>query len=313
MDNTVLVTGGAGFIGQTLVNRLLQDQYRQVVLYDNFVTGHQSILNTDHPDLSIVSGDIRNRESLEHVLRQYRPRVVYHLAALHFIPYCNAHPEETLSVNVVGLQTLLSACRQVPVERLVFASTAAIYPIFEEANREDHPADPVDIYGMSKYFGEKLVRRFSADTGTLCTVGRFFNAYGPGETNPHVIPEIMGQVKKGNTLQLGNLDPKRDYIYIDDMASALDVIGRKSTADYEVYNIGSGKEYSVRELVAVVESLVGRPLTISQDKQRMRRVERRHLLADINKIRQQLNWQPSMTINEGLYDTLKAYDIPTLS
>jgi nucleoside-diphosphate-sugar epimerase len=128
-----------------------------------------------------------------------------------------------------------------------------------------------------------------------------------------VIPEIMEQVKKGNTLQLGNLDPKRDYIYIDDMASALDVIGRKSKAGYEVYNIGSGKEYSVRELVAVVESLVGRPLTISQDKQRMRSVERRHLLADINKIGQQLSWQPSMTINEGLYGTLKAYDIPTLS
>jgi len=313
MDNTVLVTGGAGFIGQSLVNRLLQDAYCRVILYDNFFTGHQSSSKTDHPSLTVVEGDIRNRESIEQVLRQYRPRLVYHLAALHFIPYCNAHPEETLSVNIVGFQTLLSACREVPVERLVFASTAAVYPIFEEANREDHPVEPVDIYGMSKYFGENLVRRFSADTGTICTVGRFFNAYGPGETNPHVIPEIMEQVKQGNTLKLGNLDPKRDYIYVDDMASALDIIGRKGEVIYEVYNIGSGKEYSVRELVAVVESLVGRPLVISQDKQRMRRVERQHLLADINKIGQQLSWQPSMTINEGLNCTLKAYDIPTLS
>ncbi len=313
MDNTVLVTGGAGFIGQSLVNRLLQDQYCQVVLYDNFFTGHQSTLTTDHPSLTVVEGDIRNRESLEHVLRKYRPRLVYHLAALHFIPYCNAHPEETLSVNIVGFQTLLSACRQVPIERLVFASTAAVYPIFEEANREDHLVDPVDIYGMSKYFGEKLVRRFSADTGTICTVGRFFNAYGPGETNPHIIPEIMEQVKQGNTLELGNLDPKRDYIYVDDMASALDIIGRKSEVRYEVYNIGSGKEYSVRELVTLVESLVGRPLAITQDKQRMRRVERQHLLADINKIGQQLTWQPFMTMKDGLNCTLKTYGIPTLS
>ncbi len=313
MDNTVLVTGGAGFIGQSLVNRLLQDQYCQVVLYDNFFTGHQSTLTTDHPSLTVVEGDIRNRESLEHVLRKYRPRLVYHLAALHFIPYCNAHPEETLSVNIVGFQTLLSACRQVPIERLVFASTAAVYPIFEEANREDHLVDPVDIYGMSKYFGEKLVRRFSADTGTICTVGRFFNAYGPGETNPHIIPEIMEQVKQGNTLELGNLDPKRDYIYVDDMASALDIIGRKSEVRYEVYNIGSGKEYSVRELVTLVESLVGRPLAITQDKQRMRRVERQHLLADINKIGQQLAWQPFMTMKDGLNCTLKTYGIPTLS
>ncbi len=313
MDNTVLVTGGAGFIGQSLVNRLLQDQYCQVVLYDNFFTGHQSTLTTDHPSLTVVEGDIRNRESLEHVLRKYRPRLVYHLAALHFIPYCNAHPEETLSVNLVGFQTLLSACRQVPIERLVFASTAAVYPIFEEANREDHLVDPVDIYGMSKYFGEKLVRRFSADTGTICTVGRFFNAYGPGETNPHIIPEIMEQVKQGNTLELGNLDPKRDYIYVDDMASALDIIGRKSEVRYEVYNIGSGKEYSVRELVTLVESLVGRPLAITQDKQRMRRVERQHLLADINKIGQQLTWQPFMTMKDGLNCTLKTYGIPTLS
>ena len=312
MDNTILVTGGAGFIGQSLVKLLLQDQYCQVIMYDNFFTGHQATLTTDHPNLTVVEGDIRNRESLEHILRQYRPRLVYHLAALHFIPYCNAHPEETLSVNIVGFQTLLSACRQVPIERLVFASTAAVYPIFEEANREDHPIDPVDIYGMSKYFGEKLAHRFSADTGTICTAGRFFNAYGPGETNPHIIPEIMEQVKQGNTLTLGNLDPKRDYIYVDDMASALDIIGRKSEVRYEVYNIGSGKEYSVRELVTLVESLVGRPLTITQDKQRMRRVERRHLLADINKIGQQLNWQPSMTMKEGMNCTLKAYGIPTL-
>jgi UDP-glucose 4-epimerase len=97
------------------------------------------------------------------------------------------------------------------------------------------------------------------------------------------------------------------------MASALDIIGRKSEVRYEVYNIGSGKEYSVRELVTLVESLVGRPLAITQDKQRMRRVERQHLLADINKIGQQLTWQPFMTMKDGLNCTLKTYGIPTLS
>ena len=308
-NDTILVTGGAGFIGQWLIRRLLQNQQSGVILYDNFFTGHRKTLPLEHPHFEVIEGDIRDRDTLCQTLKKHHPRLIYHLAAHHFIPYCNAHPDETLAVNVMGVQSILDACRTAPVEQLIFASTAAVYPIREGANSEDSPVDPIDIYGISKMFGETLVRRFAMDTGTKCTVGRFFNAYGAGETNPHVIPEIMTQLQQGDHITVGNLDPKRDYIYTDDMAAALELIGRENTSTYEVYNIGTGQEYAVRELISIIGTLLDRPLEVKQAQQRMRATERLHLVADITKIHQHLGWRPCVSLKEGLRHTLQAYGV----
>lgn len=309
ISGSILVTGGAGFIGQKLIERLLNEQETRVVLYDNFVNGHWDDSPIPHPGLTVVKGDIRDRAALCRMLNAYRPRTIYHLAALHFIPYCNAHPEETLAVNVIGTQSLLDACRAVPPEQFVFASTAAVYPIREGANAEESLLDPIDVYGFSKVFGEMLVRRFAAETGVVCTVGRFFNAYGAGETNPHVIPEIIAQLQQGDRVVLGSLIAKRDYIYVEDLTDALEQFIRAKHSGYEVYNIGTGMEYSVGEVIAIMETILGRALVVEQVSQRMRSVERLHLLADISKIRQHLGWQPRFSLREGLMHTLHAYGL----
>src|SRR6266540_5040389 len=193
-SETSLVTGGAGFIGSELVRQLL-DEGQKVIVYDNLSFGRRSNLPPSK-NLRLVKGDLVDTGKLHAVLKQWKPHTVFHLAALHFIPYCNSHPQETVRVNVEGTESVLQACRNTSVECLIYASTAAVFGIRSGHHRESEEAAPVDIYGLTKFFGECLVRKFHAETAIRCRIGRLFNGYGRRETSPHVIPEIVEQDRK---------------------------------------------------------------------------------------------------------------------
>lgn len=297
-NNMVLVTGGAGFLGSCLVKKLLTMD-REVVVYDNFFTGKQEFLPKS-AHLHVVEGTILDVDGLKSLLQKYKPSAVYHLAALHYIPYCNANPTETVNVNVGGTQSLIEACSEFVVERLIFASTAAVYAINEQANSEDHTVLPLDIYGATKYFGEHLVRLYQEKSSVPCRVARLFNIYGPNETNDHVIPAILGQLMRGPKIKLGNLEPKRDYIYVEDVAEALMVLENNCTASFDKFNVGSGKEYSVCELIDVIRESTGKTIQVEQEASRTRKTDRLHLLANITKIKDATGWQPKYSVHKGL-------------
>ncbi|MCB0793299.1 MAG: GDP-mannose 4,6-dehydratase, partial [Flavobacteriales bacterium] len=192
------------------------------------------------------------------------------------------------------------------VEQVFVASTAAVYPIADGAMDEDHATGPLDIYGITKLATERLASEFHLRTGVPTIVGRFFNAFGPNETNPHLIPEIQQQVLSGKrTLSLGNLDPKRDFIHTEDMSRAMALLLGKGLTGFEVFNIGRGIEYSVREIVEAFERQLGEQLTIAVDPARVRKVERMHLLADVSKLKRVTGWEPQWGIDEGVATLLK--------
>lgn len=301
MSKTVMITGGAGFVGSNLTRYLLDQGDCRVVVYDNFFNGKHEFLPHTHAHLVIVQGDLQDTGFLQKVIAKNKPGTIFHLAALHFIPYCNSHPLETIRVNVEGTESVLEACTDSNVEKVVYASTAAIYGIQEGVNREDHPAKPMDIYGNTKYFGEHLVRVFHEKTNKTCVVARFFNIYGPNETNPHVIPAIFDQLKNSNgSIKLGNLKPKRDYIYVLDVVKALLAIDQRFDHGFEVFNVGTGREYSVTDLVETIGRVLHRDIRIEVEASRVRKQERLHLLAGIEKIRSRLNWQPEEDLESGL-------------
>jgi UDP-glucose 4-epimerase len=300
-EKAILVTGGAGFVGSHVVARLLEQvPSARVVVLDNLRNGRDEFLPSSGRFM-LRHTDLTNTKAVRDLIADVRPGVVFHLAALHFIPYCNAHPEETMQVNVVGTQNLLEACRQHPPAALVAASTAAVYPIKDGANREDDPAGPTDIYGLSKWVNEQQVSLFSQQMPSKCAMARLFNVIGPHETNPHVLPEIVEQVLRGETaLSLGNVKPKRDYVYVTDVAEALATLAEKNTHAYRVYNVGTGQEHSVEEMVAELARVSGRPLEIRVDAGRVRASDRMHLLCDLSRISNEIGWRPRYNLQTGL-------------
>lgn len=304
MVQRVLITGGAGFIGSALGKHLLSKGCELHVV-DDLSFGRRHLAPVS--DAQFHQADIRDREAMSRIFRAVEPQQVLHLAAVHFIPYCNAHPIEATDINIMGTLNVLDACAATKrVQQVFLASTAAVYPIANSAMDETHATGPMDIYGITKLATERLANEFHLRTGIPTIVGRFFNAFGPNETNPHLIPEIQKQVLDGKrTLQLGNLDPKRDFIHTEDMGRAMSALLDAGLPGYEVFNIGRGIEYSVREIVEAFERQLGEKLTIAVDPTRVRKVERMHLLADVSKLKRMTGWEPRWGIDEGVATLLK--------
>lgn len=296
-----LITGGAGFIGSAIVPRLKKDGCEIFVL-DNLSFGNRDFI--DVPDSHFFLTDIRDMEKVNTIITQLQPKIVVHLAAIHFIPYCNQHPFEAADINIRGTMNILDACRGLnSLEKIFFASTAAVYPISDDAVDEDHELLPLDIYGLSKLTGEHLFKKFWLETGIDTVICRFFNAFGPNETNPHLIPEIDKQLSEGlRTIRLGNLTPKRDFIHTYDMASAVSQLLKQKETGYDIFNLGRGIEYSVVEVVEAFERQLNDKIEIEVDPARVRKVERQHLLADVGKLKKKTGWQPVHSIDEGIKD-----------
>ena len=302
-----LITGGAGFIGSAIVPKLKAEGH-EVFVYDNLSFGNREFI--DIPDSKFFLADIRDPKLVKEVFMLVKPEIVLHLAAIHFIPYCNQHPFEAADTNIRGTINVLNACKLLPsLKKFFFASTAAVYPISDDAVDENHELLPMDIYGISKLAGEQSCEKFNLETGIDTIVCRFFNAFGPNETNAHLIPEIEKQIREGlRTIKLGNLTPKRDFIHTYDMADAVRRLIEQENIGYNTFNLGRGIEYSVVEIVEAFERQLGEKIKIEVDPTRVRRVERQHLLADVTKLKNATNWEPVWGIDEGIRNLIQNWN-----
>jgi UDP-glucose 4-epimerase len=296
----VLITGGAGFIGHHLCAALALDGAKVYAL-DNLSTGRRELLGGLPESVEFVKLDVRDHHELRRVLRQLEPDAVYHLAGLHFIPDCNRDPLATLQINTAGTASLVEAMRPLPgPRRLVFTSSAAVYAPDSIICRESDVPAPDDVYGETKLFGERIIARFARETGVSAIVLRLFNVYGPGETNPHVIPEVLEQARQSDTIRLGNLTPRRDFIYVHDVVEALRRAGSVADVEQAVLNIGTGHDHSVADIVAALARVIQRPLRAESDPARTRRTDRPRLCADPALAARTLGWSARYGLEEGL-------------
>jgi len=294
----LLITGISGFIGSAVYKNFKKDF--EIFSIDNLSFGNRSLI--DIPNENFFIDDIRNRKRVFELFEKIQPDYVIHLAAIHFIPYCNEHPFEAAEVNIEGTKNIFDACESTKsVKKVLYASTAAVYPIIDEAITENHSTGPLDIYGITKLTGEYIAAAFHQKSNVPTIICRFFNAFGPNETNPHLIPAIQEQINGGlRKISLGNLEPKRDYIHTSDMANAIEGLMKNFNEGIDIFNLGQGKEYSVTEIVNAFESVLNEKIEIVQDPARMRKSDRLHLLADNTKLKKFLNWEPKVTIEEGI-------------
>jgi UDP-glucose 4-epimerase len=297
-DQRVLVTGGAGFIGSHLCSHLV-DGGSDVCIIDNLAKGMDDYVPkaADFHQVDVLSDDLKS------IVTEFDPTVVVHLAAIHFVPYCNDHPEETVDVNVIGFRNLLNGLDELSnLEYVLYTSSANVYQPQESPHQEDSsPVEPDGIYGKTKLIGEDLLKKFHLETGVPSVSVRTFNVYGSNETNPHLIPEIIEQIDSDTAeLELGNLRPKRDFIHVSDVVSALVAVLNAGGEGYRTYNLGTGTEHSVQEVAEIICNHFGYEIQIVQESGRKRENDRYHLCADIQRARSELDWEPEITIQEGI-------------
>ena len=300
----IIVTGGAGFIGSAVIQELQKFDH-DIYVIDDLSFGNRKFIQI--PDDKFFETDILDKQAVSEIIEEIQPQYIVHLAAVHFIPYCNQHPYKSANINLLGTINIMEAAAKLTsLEKFFFASTAAVYPIYDEPIQENMATGPLDIYGLSKLTGEYLCSDFHQKTKIPTIVCRFFNAFGPNETNPHLIPEIQLQVLKGKrTIELGNLEPKRDFIHTYDMARAVRMLLEKFNDGMDIFNLGRGIEYSVVEIVEAFARQIGEPIEIVQHPDRIRKSDRLHLLADITKLKKATGWQPEISIDEGIGTLVK--------
>ena len=296
---SALVTGACGFVGSRLVARLVEAG-EDVVAVDDLSVGSAESLP---PGVTLAQADVRDTGALTGLIASHRPGTVFHLAAIHFVPACNADPPTALSVNVVGTQSLLTALERARLPHaLVLASTGAVYEPATAAHHETSPLAPDDVYGHSKLWSEQAIRLWERRTRVACGVARLFNVVGPGETNSHLVPEILDQAAAGDELRLGNLDSRRDFVYVDDVATGLHALaGHAATV-----NLGSGEAVDGHAVVDEIARALGRELRVITDPARLRPSDRPVLLSDPSLARELLGWTAATPLRDALAAAARA-------
>jgi UDP-glucose 4-epimerase len=297
-----VVTGGCGFIGAHLCARLVQGGEDIVVLDDLSVGSRGNLDALGVAAIDVQTVDVRDAESLTRLLRKARPEKVIHLAAVHFIPLCESDPLNAIRTNVEGTQALLQACAAAgSIHSLVLASSGAVYRPDTRARRETDALGPTDIYGHTKQWAEELARLFHSRTDIAVGIARIFNTFGPGETNPHFIPSVILQLMKGDTVRVGTLSTRRDYVYVGDVATAIARLGEVCRErGLLTCNIGREEAVEGSRLVELIGRALSRDVKVVVDQQRVRADDRPVLASDCRVAHSELDWHAQTSLEEGL-------------
>lgn len=299
----VLITGGAGFLGTALANRLVAEG-RTVVALDDLTAGDPRRLA---PEVLLTRGDVRDVPKLWTLLQGVG--CVYHLAARVRVPESIHYPSDYNQVNVGGTVALMEAMRDTGVKRVVFASSGALYG--EQAHQpidEQQTPNPNSPYGVSKIAAEYYVATLGALYDIETVSLRIFNAYGPGQdlppSYPPVIPQLLKQARAGGSLVIiGDGTQTRDFVFVDDVVDALLAAATATDVNRAVINIGSGQEVSINELARRVVRVTGKRVNVLHNLAQPGGVSR--LVADVHLARQLLGWAPSTDLDRGLRLTLE--------
>ncbi|NKE44139.1 NAD-dependent epimerase/dehydratase family protein [Roseomonas frigidaquae] len=305
----ILITGGNGYVGRYLTDLLRP--HGQLCIADMLRYGNWRFPPNERDRLRLEEVDIRDAPRVAALMASFRPQVVVHLAALHYIPECEADPALAVSTNVQGTLNLLLSCPEGC--RFVFASSGAVYKPDDRPHHETtSELGPNDIYGFSKLHGEHYVSAIAAKRRLKAVIVRLFNVIGPGETNPHLLPELIGQLKAGrNVIELGNLSPRRDYISVRDAAAGFCAVAlhdEVETGATRTVNLGTSRTYSVAEVVEKLRRISGINFEIRQAPGRVRQVDRPMLAADNRSIEELYGWRVRQSIDDTLKELWQAPD-----
>jgi len=303
----VLVTGAGGFIGSHLTERCVQRGWR-VRAFVHY--------RGDHPagwlersaclgDIEVVAGDVRDYDAVHAACKGVD--TIFHLAALIGVPYSYVAPMAYLRTNVEGTHNVLQAARAHAVSNLLLTSSSEIYGSAQYVPiDEGHPAVAQSPYAASKIAADQLALSFWRAFDLPVKLVRPFNTYGPRQSPRAIIPSIIVQLAAGRQVKIGNLSPRRDFLFVEDTVDGFLAVAASDRAVGEAVNLGTGRETSIAELVRVIAAMMRVEVELLEDPARRRneKSEVDRLLCDNRKARLYCSWEPQYTLADGLPPTI---------
>lgn len=305
----VLVTGAGGFIGGQLTAELVRRGARVTAFVRYNSRNDRGTLDWLDPaliaDVDVVAGDLRDLESVRRAVGSVDG--VFHLGAQVAIPYSYTNPRDFFETNVLGTLNVAQAARDAGVTHVVHTSSSEVYGTAQtDPITEEHPLEPQSPYAASKLAADKLMEAWHRSFGLPVTVVRPFNTYGPGQSARAVIPTIIAQALRGDTLRLGSLHPRRDLTYVSDTVGGFVAAAESPRAIGRTLQLGTGVDVSVAEIVETVGEILGVEFRVELDEQRVRppdsEVDR--LVSGPVLAREVTGWSATVSLREGLARTV---------
>ena len=290
------MTGSSGFIGNYLVPQLLNQNYKIFGISKKKQKSFKNFISSSIDISKISNSKLQNNFSK-----------IIHMAALSDVDYCNFNPSKCYEINVNGTQRMLEIARKKDAE-FIFLSSSHVYgnsknlPLSETESNQ-----PLSHYASSKKISEILCETYALTYGLNIRIARIFSVYGPNSSKSNLVFNIINQVIHDSQITLGNITPKRDFIFIDDVITGLlDIINSKKKG-YDTYNLGTGKSTSITDLINIVLNFSNKKMRIISKKDKIRKNDMLDICADISKMNSDFNWKPKILLKKGLEITCKYY------
>jgi len=310
-NKKVLVTGADGFIGSHLVQALLNEgcSVKAFCYYNSFNSwGWMDTFPKEELNrIEVFTGDIRDPNGVKTAMKDIE--IVFHLAALIAIPYSYHSPDSYVDTNIRGTLNILQAARDLKTERVLVTSTSEIYGTAQYIPiDEKHPKQPQSPYSATKIGADCMADSFYRSFNLPVTIVRPFNTFGPRQSARAVIPTIITQLLKGmNEIELGDLFPTRDLLYVTDTVRGFIEIAKSDSLNGHEINIATASEISIGDLAAEIIRQINPNATIKKDQQRMRpeKSEVYRLFGDNKKLLEHTNWKQQFNLQQGLHETIQ--------
>jgi UDP-glucose 4-epimerase len=302
-DLTVSITGGAGFIGSHLAEKLL-GLGAEVTVIDNFIQGSKIEHLREHKRLSIYDGDVRDGEVISQGLKG--KDMIFHLAAVVGVEETQMTPLEVLSIEIEGTLNVLRLAANSGVKRIILASSSEVYGDSPEPMKEEGPLSPKSTYAIAKLVAEEYCRAFYQRHGVEYVCLRYFNVYGPRQDERFVIPSLVRRALLDGIMPIyGDGRQTRDFTYVDDAVNMTLLAAVKPEVRCQTINIGTGITATINDLTSIVRRVLDsrrdvKDMYIDYDDKRPREIEVFRRLADITKAKKYLQYEPGISLESGV-------------
>ena len=304
-DIPVLITGASGFIGSHLTRRLIREGARVSALI--LPDCPRTRLSDIEGEINIYPVDIRDGAALVKVTEEIKPRKIFHLAGITSVDRSPSKLDLSLAVNLGGTLNLLRALAGIEYDALVCPCTAEAYGKNHPPFREEMALDPLSPYSLTKAAATLACKTWANSFGARVTVLRLFLVYGPGQEEGRFLPQLIKSGLTRQPLRMTSGEQTREYTYIDDVIESFLLAAEKGSGGGEVFNIGTGREISLRDLVQKVEEILGRKMVLNPETVPYRQNEIWRYIGDHAKAANILGWRPTVPLETGLAKTIGWY------